>query len=99
MTNQAPIDVFKRALVGATKALAGVRELDVGFGGDVAGLVSRGEEPQIILPLPPTLPTKKAIAKSRGEADALALRLALHDADIFTQNQPKPGPARAIYEA
>ncbi|MBL4870482.1 MAG: cobaltochelatase subunit CobT [Robiginitomaculum sp.] len=39
------------------------------------------------------------MAKSRGEADALALRLALHDVDIFTQNQPKPGPARAIYEA
>lgn len=99
MSNQAPIETFKRALSATTKALSGVRELEVGFGGDVAGLTSRGEEKQIVLPLPPSKPTKSAIAKSRGEADALALRLALHDADIFSQNQPRPGPARAIYEA
>ena len=99
MADLAPIETFKRALAASTKALSGVRELEIGFGGDVAGLVSLGEEPQIVLPLPPSQPTKKAIAKSRGEADALALRLALHDPDIFAERQPKPGPARAIYEA
>ncbi|PHR92877.1 MAG: cobaltochelatase subunit CobT [Robiginitomaculum sp.] len=99
MSNSAPIDIFKRALVSATKALAGERELEVSFGGEVAGLVVRGGERQIVLPMPQAQLNEEAIAKSRGEADALALRIALHDKDIFVKSQPKPGPARAIYEA
>lgn len=105
MTNTpTPIDTYKSALSAATRALSGERGVDVGFGGEVAGVVSRsnseGEtETQIVLPLPPTHPTARAIAKSRGEADALALRIALHDADVYAKNLPKPGPALAIYEA
>ncbi len=99
MTNPTPIETYKRALSAATKALSGERELDVQYGGEVGVLSRRGEETQIILPVPAAQPTKKAIAKSRGEADALALRLALHDADIYAKNLPQPGPAQAIYEA
>ncbi|PHR60768.1 MAG: cobaltochelatase subunit CobT [Robiginitomaculum sp.] len=95
MSNSSPLEIYKRSLVGATKALAGVREMEVSFGGEVAGLV----RDQIVLPTPPAHPTPQAIARSRGEADGLALRLALHDPEIFSQLQPKPGPARAIYEA
>jgi len=104
MTNPAPIDTYKRALASATRALSGVRDVEIGFGGEV-GVVSRrtgndgNEETQIVLPLPPSKPTGRAIAKSRGEADALALRLALHDTDIYAENLPNPGPAQAIYEA
>lgn len=50
----------------------------------------------------PTLPPKPAphlIAKARGEADALALRLSLHDSEIHSQNQPLSGPARAVFES
>lgn len=99
MSKTSPIDDFKRALAGATKALAGVGELEVSFGGEVAGLVPRDGEKQVVLPMPPANPTKIAIAKSRGEADGLALRLALHDGDIYADALPQPGPARAIYEA
>ena len=67
----------------------------MGFGGETAGLV----RDQIVLPIPPAQPTKAAIAKSRGEADALALRLALHDEDIAAQIRPGPGPAQAMFEA
>ena len=94
-----PIETYKRALSAATKALSGERELDVQYGGEIGVLTRRGEETQIVLPVPPTQPTKKAIAKSRGEADALALRLALHDGDVYAKNLPNPGPAQAIYEA
>ncbi|MBL4870481.1 MAG: hypothetical protein JKX72_05965 [Robiginitomaculum sp.] len=52
MSETAPIDTFKRALAGATKALSGVREVEIGFGGDVAGLVSRDGEKHIVLPIP-----------------------------------------------
>ncbi len=98
MTN-APIETYKRALSAATRALSGERELDVQFGGETGGIVTRGDEAQVVLPLPVSQPTLEDIAKSRGEADALALRLALHDTEIYAKNLPNPGPALAIYEA
>ena len=97
MSNNAkpPIDGFKRSLASATKAIAAREDLDVSYGGDVAGLV----RDQIMLPSLPPTPKPQQIAKARGEADALALRIALHDADIHSQNMPKSGSARAVFEA
>ena len=94
-----PTETFKRALAASTKALSGKRDVDVRFGGDVAGVVVREGETQIALPMPAAKSTKAAIAKARGEADALALRLALHDKTISAKYQPSPGPARAMFEA
>ena len=94
MTNT-PIDNFKRALGAATKAISGEPELEVSYGGDVAGIV----RDQIMLPSLPPAPKPHLIAKARGEADALALRLSLHDKDIHTGNMPQSGPARQVFEA
>ena len=95
MNNKHPIDEFKRALASATKAISGEPELDVSYGGDVAGIVRE----QVMLPTLPPKPSPELIAKARGEADALALRLSLHDADTHFQNQPTSGPARAVFES
>lgn len=99
MDEQNPIEVFKRALGATTKAISGARNTDVQFGGERAGLVKREDEIQIILPNLVANLDKTAVAKSRGEADALALRLSLHDPDIHGQNLPRSGTARAVYEA
>ncbi len=90
-----PIDNFKRALGAATKAISGAPELEVSFGGDVAGIV----RDQVMLPSLPPEPKPHLIAKARGEADALALRLALHDKEIHAENMPHSGPARQVFEA
>jgi len=90
-----PLDNFKRSLASATKAISGEPELEVSFGGDVAGLV----RDQMMLPSLPPKPKPELIAKARGEADALALRLALHDKDVHAKNMPKSGPARQVFEA
>ena len=95
MTTHTPLDNFKRALGHTTKALSGETELEVSFGGDVAGLV----RDQIMLPSLPQKPTLVQIAKARGEADALALRIALHQPDVFKRLQPPSGEAREVYEA
>ena len=95
MTGQPPIDMFKRSLAAATKAIARAPELEISFGGDVAGIVRE----QVMLPSLPPAPKPDLIAKARGEADALALRLSLHSTDIHAKNQPSAGPARAIFEA
>ena len=90
-----PIDVFKRALTSATKSLSGDQTVEVSFGGDVAGMVRE----QIMLPVLPKNPNPETIAKARGEADALALRIALHDKELHIRNRPAQGDAGAIYEA
>ena len=95
MNNKAPIDEFKRSLGAATKAISGEPEMDVSFGGDVAGIV----RDQVMLPSLPPKPKPEQIAKARGEADGLALRIALHDKAVHAKNQPTTGPARAVFEA
>ena len=99
MTTEAPTDTYKRALAATTKALSGRRGVEVVFTGEVAGMVTREDETQIILPTLPAKPDVRAVAKARGEADALALRLSLSDARLHARHQPPPGPAQAIYEA
>ncbi|HHL43802.1 MAG TPA: cobaltochelatase subunit CobT, partial [Hellea balneolensis] len=99
MNDRTPIDTYKRALAAATKALSGARDIDVQFGGDAAGMVKREDGMQIILPLPALKPQHQDVSRSRGEADALALRLALHDPELYAKSSPAPGPARAVCEA
>ncbi len=90
-----PLDNFKRALGASTKAISKDPALDISFGGDVAGLV----RDQMMLPSLPPKPKPGQIAKARGEADALALRIALHDKSVHAANQPDSGPARLVFEA
>ena len=97
--SQSPLDQFKQVLSTTAKALSGETEMDVSFGGDVASL-SEGEDgyKMRLASLPP-YPKPENIAKARGEADALALRLSLHDKDLHRTNQPDSGVARATFEA
>ena len=95
MTFPTPVENFKRSLTAATRALSGERGLEVEFSGEVPGL----SDEQIFLPLLPPKPNPEVIAKFRGQADALALRVALHDPDIFARTAPMSGEALAIFEA
>jgi len=76
-------------------SISGEPEMEVSFGGDVAGIV----RDQVMLPSLPPKPKPAQIAKARGEADGLALRIALHDKFTHAKNQPSTGPARAVFEA
>ena len=88
-------DAFKRALSITTRAIAGDRELDVRFGGEIAGL-SGG---RMVLPNPGSEPSAEAAAAVRGRADALALRLAHHDEAAHMRALPPGATARAIFHA
>lgn len=55
-----PIDGFKRSLSAATKAIAAREDLEVSYGGDVAGLV----RDQVMLPSLPPRPKPGQIAKA-----------------------------------
>tara|TARA_R110002095_G_scaffold72320_5_gene61505 strand:+ start:56 stop:1969 length:1914 start_codon:yes stop_codon:yes gene_type:complete len=88
-------DAFRRALAITTRAIAGDKELDVRFGGEIAGL-SGG---RMVLPNPGPQPSAKAAAAVRGRADALALRLAYHNETAHAKALPPGATARAIFHA
>ncbi len=88
-------DVFKSALSAATRALAGQDELAVEFSVD-GGRVQDG---QITLSAPPRELTPVAAARARGQADALALKVAHHDARAHARHLPQREDARRLFEA
>ncbi|MGF1461847.1 MAG: cobaltochelatase subunit CobT [Maricaulaceae bacterium] len=92
-SKETPQEAFKRALAAATKALSGEPELEVAFSGEQA-LIAPG---RVTLPVP-----RKDLDGAevlRGKADALALRIAHHDADRHKRLSPEGHAARAIFDA
>jgi cobaltochelatase CobT len=88
-------DVFKNALACATRALAGKEETSVDFSVDGG----RVQDRQITLSSPPREITALAASRARGQADALALRLAHHDVGQHARLQPKGEEGRRLFEA
>jgi len=88
-------ETFKTALSAATRALAGEDHESVEFAAD-GGRVS-GET--ILLSMPPRDLNARSAAKARGEADALALKVAHHDARKHAAAQPKRDDARRLFAA
>lgn len=95
MTEHSPAETFKRALSAATRSISRDRELEVRFGGEVAGIVKG----RALLPNPPEEIDAASAAKLRGKADALALRIALHDGDAHQSALPPGAKGREIFEA
>lgn len=88
-------DAFKRALAIAARAIAQDRELEVRFGGEIAGL-AKGK---MVLPNPGLTMDEAALRAARGRADALALRLLHHDDAKHAKALPPGAQGRAIFEA
>ncbi|WP_321505258.1 cobaltochelatase subunit CobT [Breoghania sp.] len=86
---------FKRAVSATMRAISGEPELEVVFSTDRASLA--GQKARLA-----ELPRKvsaRDIAITRGQGDAMALRLACHDAKVHRQYAPEGQEARAVYEA
>jgi cobaltochelatase CobT len=88
-------DIFKSALGAATRALAGQDELVVEFSVDGG----RAQDGQITLTTPPRELTPLAAARARGQADALALRVAHHNVKLHARALPQREEARRLFEA
>ncbi len=95
MTDQSPAEQFRRALATTSRALSGERELEVKFGGEKAGFV----QGRMLLPNPPEKLDLSDAARARGKADALALRLALHDTAEHSRGLPPGSTARKIFDS
>ena len=95
-SRETPTELFKRSLAQTTRALAGAEEeLEVTFGAEGPRL-SPGK---IVLPHLPRVISDPDAQRIRGQADALALKLAHHDEREHSKLRPSGAEARAVFEA
>ncbi|TIM06823.1 cobaltochelatase subunit CobT [Mesorhizobium sp.] len=88
-------DSFKRAVTVCMRAIAGDKDLEVGFAKDRPALAgSRARLPEL-----PKKASKADVAITRGLGDSMALKRACHDTRIHTRLAPEGKQARAIYDA
>ena len=89
------IDLFRRALAGATRALAKDPEAEVIFASDLAP--ASGKTARVPSPGPALEP--KLVAEARGAADSAGLRLRYHNARLHARTAPIDADARAVFDA
>jgi cobaltochelatase CobT len=90
-----PLDLFRRALAGATRAIARDAEADVMFATEAAP--ASGKTARVPSPGPALEPT--LVAEARGAADSLGLRLRYHDSKLHSVHAPGDVEARAVFDA
>ena len=96
---EAPQEPFKRAVAGCMRAMARVQELDVSFAPEKPALIGEGAGAKARLPEPPRKLSPRDAAVLRGQADAMALRLACHDEATHRRLAPQNQAARSAFEA
>ncbi|GAB0114010.1 cobaltochelatase subunit CobT [Acidisoma sp. C75] len=88
-------EAFKRATAGALRAIAGEPEAEVAFQAGPASLAGKRAR----IPAPTRALPGAEMARLRGAADALALRLRYHDSAVHAARSPASREARDVYDA
>jgi len=89
------IDLLRRVLAGAARAIARDPEVDVVFATET--VPASGKTARVPSPGPGLEP--KLVAEARGAADSVALRLRHHDAKLHARVAPIDIDARAVFDA
>ncbi|WFL76528.1 cobaltochelatase subunit CobT [Altererythrobacter arenosus] len=95
MAEETPLDKFKQALTGASRAIAREAEVEIAWCADAPS--QSGKNFRVPLPsrnLPP-----EQVSEARGFADSFALRLRHHNEALHGRNAPPEPTARACYDA
>src|SRR3979409_16998 len=92
---ESPTEPFTSAATGCLRAIARRPELEVSFAAERPGMTGGKAR----LPEPPRKLTAGDAAIGRGQADAIALRMACHDNAIHRKLLPGGQQARAVFEA
>ncbi|MFV3076725.1 cobaltochelatase subunit CobT [Niveispirillum fermenti] len=95
MTQESPVETFKRATTATLRAMADRKDLVVGFSSEPPGLAGA----RVRVPLPPRDLNPREVANVRGSADAAALRLRHHDAAVHANRMPVSEQARLSFDA
>ncbi|BCM21943.1 cobaltochelatase subunit CobT [Mesorhizobium sp. J8] len=93
--NGSEADSFKRAVTVCMRAVAGDKDLEVGFAKDRPALAgNRARLPEL-----PKKASRNDIAITRGLGDSMALKRACHDQRIHNKLAPEGKLARSIFDA
>ncbi|WP_299193411.1 cobaltochelatase subunit CobT [uncultured Erythrobacter sp.] len=95
MAEESPLDKFKQALTGASRAIARDAEVEVAWSADVPGASGN----RFRVPLPGRDLPGEQVTEARGFADSFALKLRHHDAGLHAVGAPPEPVARACYDA
>jgi cobaltochelatase CobT len=95
MAEENPLEAFRLALAGATRALAGDAEVELSFTSDVPTVAGKA----VKAPMPGRSIAPDEVAQARGFADAAALRLRHHDATLHRRAAPADDAARSVFDA
>ena len=90
-----PLDLFRRALAGAARAIARDPEVEVIFASEASP--ASGKTARV--PSPGASLQAQLVAEARGAADSLALRLRYHDDRLHSAFAPLDPEARAVFDA
>ena len=89
------IDLFRRALAGAARAIARDPDVEVAFASEAAP--PSGKTARVPSPGPSMQP--KLVAEARWAADSLAMRLRHHNDRLHASAAPVDPDARAVFDA
>jgi cobaltochelatase CobT len=93
------VEVFQRAVAATCRAMAHRPALTVTFRAGEAKREAPGEAASVALPSPRRAMAGQDVARLRGEADGMALRLRHHDAKLHKRFNPEGEVAGAAFEA
>lgn len=93
--NEGDSQPLKDALAGTLRAIAGTPEIEVSFSSDRPVLTSERAR----LANLPRKPSRHDVFVARGQADAMAMRIACHDAATHRKNLPSDPQSRAVFES
>jgi cobaltochelatase CobT len=93
--DEAPVELAKRVTTAALRALAGRADVLVNYATGAPALLGN----QVRLPVPPRKMQAEDLARLRGAADAVALRLRFHDEAVHNRRMPHGQDAKDIYNA
>ncbi|CAO3423847.1 cobaltochelatase subunit CobT [Azospirillum doebereinerae] len=93
--NDNPVEAFKRSTAATVRAMSHRAEVQVGFSSDPPGLAGQ----RVRVPLPARDLNPADVAKLRGAADAVSLRLRHHDPLVHAHRLPQGDAARLAFDA
>ncbi len=95
MADDNPLEAFRLALAGATRAIAADSEVELSFTSDVPTVSGKS----VKAPMPGRGLGAEEAAQARGFADAAALRLRHHDPALHRRGSPMDDAARSVFDA
>jgi cobaltochelatase CobT len=90
-----PLEAFRHALAGATRAIAADPEVELSLTSDSPAVTGKS----VKAPMPGRVLSEREVAEARGFADAAALRLRHHNARLHARGAPADDTARSVFDA